>query len=169
LDRFYLEQRVRNFIANGLQLYGESSRWRAPFLGREWTRLVWQLPRAWKLGSKWHRFAIWRNEPRLLNFPEEGLGHNMTKSIPWLYWSGVRRRVPIVGYADYRGWFAHGCLADYLMDRAERLGAIIAPATVRAIVAQQRRHASRTRVLSFLLSLIHWMDRVDAATNPSQT
>ena len=69
LDRFYLEQRVRNFIGNGLKLYSAHATWRAPFLRSDWTGEAWKLARPWKLGSNWHRFRRRRQLPAAARLP----------------------------------------------------------------------------------------------------
>jgi asparagine synthase (glutamine-hydrolysing) len=71
LTRYYFEQRVPNFYANGIKMYMDSSQWRSPFHSRRWIDQIWNLPASWKLGSNWHRFAIAKNMPKLLEFPEE--------------------------------------------------------------------------------------------------
>ncbi len=156
LDRFYLEQRVRHFIANGLKLYSTHAAWRTPFLGREWTILAWNLPRHWKMGNNWHRYALACNEPALLDFPEEYAGTHIRKKAPSFYWTRFRKRRPVVGYAKYRDWFADGLFVDHIRGNAHQISEIIAPETVLTILDQHRNERSRVRVLSFLLSLIHW-------------
>jgi asparagine synthase (glutamine-hydrolysing) len=156
LDRFYLEQRVRNFMGNGLRLYSAHAAWRTPFLGREWTVLAWNLPRHWKRGNNWHRYALTRNEPALLDFPEEHVGTYVREKAPSFYWTRFRKRRPAVGYAKYPEWFADGPLAEHIRANAHQISEIIAPDTVLEILDQHRRDGSRERVLSLLLSLIYW-------------
>jgi asparagine synthase (glutamine-hydrolysing) len=156
LDRFYLEQRVRNFTANGLKLTFAHAACRTPFLGREWTVLAWNLPRRWKMGNNWHRYALARNEPALMDFPEEHIGIRVRENAPSFYWTRFRKRRPVVGYAKYRDWLAEGPLADHLRANAHQIAEIIAPETVLKILDQHRTDRSRERVLSLLLSLIYW-------------
>jgi asparagine synthase (glutamine-hydrolysing) len=156
LDRFYLEQRVRNFIANGVKLTSAHAAWRTPFLGREWTVLAWNLPRHWKRGNNWHRYALLHNQPSLLEFPEEHLGTHVRETAPSFYWTRLRKRYPVVGYPRYGEWCADGPLADHIRSNAHQISEIIAPETVLKILEQHRRDGSRERVLSLLLSLIYW-------------
>ena len=60
-SRYYLEQRVPNFYANGIRMYNDSTNWRSPFHNLEWLRTISGLNENWKLGSNWHRLAISRN------------------------------------------------------------------------------------------------------------
>jgi asparagine synthase (glutamine-hydrolysing) len=62
LTRYYFEQRVPNFYANGIKMYMDSSRWRSPFHSRRWIDQIWNLPASWKLGSNWHR-SVMRRTP----------------------------------------------------------------------------------------------------------
>ncbi len=74
LDRFYTEQRVSNFIANSIAMVDASARACTPMLDHAWMAQVWNLPREWKLDSRWHRFAISKLCPELLEFAEERIG-----------------------------------------------------------------------------------------------
>src|SRR3954449_1710259 len=47
LARFYIDERVRHFYANGLALYGQSASWRTPFLSVPWVAEVEKLARHW--------------------------------------------------------------------------------------------------------------------------
>ena len=69
LDEFYLRERVRSFISNGLALVSDVCRPRTPFLDSDWINAVRQLPRQFRLGSRWHRLVLKTLCPTLLNFP----------------------------------------------------------------------------------------------------
>lgn len=158
LDRFYVGERVRGFIANGLKLLGATSQWRVPLLDREWVRQIWALPRHWKLGSNWHRYALRENAPHLLDFPEEGRSPTMPAKAPRLYWAVGRSRYPVVGYADYKRWFRDGPLSDHLRGQADRLSPVIDPAVVRRILDRHKETGTRARTLSFLFALLFWAE-----------
>ena len=160
LDRFYVEQRVRNFISNGLRLYGLHAQVRAPFLSREWGEAVWNLERGQKLGSNWHRYAIRQNEPRLVEFPEKGRAGHMAPRAPALYWWPWRKRIPVKGYVDCPTWFRSATIAEFLRANAADLEELVPAQTVGAIVTEHERGGDRTRTLAFLLTMIFWMRQV---------
>jgi hypothetical protein len=108
------------------------------------------------MGNNWHRYALTRNEPALLDFPEERVGTCVRQKAPPFYWTRFRKRHPVIGYAKCREWFADGPLADHIRANVHQISEIIAPETVLKILDQHRSDGSRERVLSFLLSLIYW-------------
>jgi len=156
LDHFYLRQRVRHFIANGLKLYADSSVPITPFLNVDWTREVWNLPRKWKQGSNWHRFAIARNCPELLNFPEEKWGPAMPARAPALYWARAAKKSVIVPYHHYGEWFRAGPLWEFVRENAGAIDDIIDPQAVVRICDEHRRLGGRERLLSFFMMLCFW-------------
>lgn len=163
LDRFYLGQRVRNFISNGLRLYGLHAQVRTPFLSREWVSAVWNLPRGWKLGSNWHRYAIRQNEARLMEFPEKGRAGPTVEQAPTLYWWPWRKRTPVKGYVDCPSWFRAPDIGNFLRANAHHIEELLPAATVDAIVREHERGGDRTRTLAFLLTMSFWLRHLRAA------
>jgi hypothetical protein len=157
LDRFYLQDRVRHFIANGLTLYGLSAPWVAPFLCPAWVAEADELPRRWKFGSNWHRFAIARLCPQLLEFPEEKVAPTMARKHPPLYWLPARRRQKVVPYADYEAVFADDRILSLLLDHASDIDDLFDEQFVQNLVANHRSHGRlRQRAISMLLGLSVW-------------
>jgi len=158
LTRYYFEQRVPNFYANGIAMYQASSQWRSPFHNREWLQAIWNLPASWKLGSNWHRYAIAKNMPELLNFPEEnGFQPNrMLAKAPPLYWTPLMRRTPYITYDRSSGWYREAALQESLTSRLALLEDVVDPSTVNGILQQHRSGVDRTRSLAFLLTMAHW-------------
>lgn len=156
LDHFYLEERVRHFIGNGLALYGLSAAWRTPFLSTPWVAEAEKLPRWWKLGSNWHRYAIARLCPKLLDFPEDQVAPMMAKTHPPLYWLPSRRRQKVVSYVDYTSVFADERILSLLLDHARNLQDLIDERMIRNIVEQHRSSRGRQRIISILLGLAMW-------------
>jgi hypothetical protein len=157
LDHFYLEERVRHFIANGLALYGLSARWVAPFLAPAWVAEADRLPRRWKLGSNWHRYAIARLCPDLLDFPEEKVAATMARQHSPLYWLPSRRRQEVVPYVDYKAVFADERVLSVMLDHAADIGDLIDERFVRDLVLEHRaRGGTRQRTISILLGLSLW-------------
>lgn len=156
LDHFYLEERVRHFIGNGLALYGLSAAWRAPFLSAPWVSEADKLPRSWKLGSNWHRFAIKRLCPDLLAFPEEHVAPAMAARHALFYWLPSHRRQKVVPYMDYTKVFTDKKILSLLLDHARDLDDLIDEETIRTMIEEQQSSGTRQRVISILLGLAIW-------------
>lgn len=158
LTRYYFEQRVPNFYANGIAMYRASSAWRSPFHSRAWIEAIWNLPERWKLGSNWHRFAIARNCPDLLEFPEEnGFDRRrMLRRAPPLYWTPPMRRATYVTYDQSATWYREPLLQDFLHDHFSLIDDLVDPALAARIAASHRSGVDRTRTLAHLLTLIRW-------------
>jgi asparagine synthase (glutamine-hydrolysing) len=150
-DRFYLEQRVRTFISNGLKLYSGRFSWRAPFIDRDWVESVMNLPRRFKFESRWHRFAIAQNEPKLLNIRFE-------KDVP-----------NRVGFARCAEWFAHKRMVQFVLSNAHILQDLLDGNLVRSIVEEHVRLRNRTGTLSFLIAQIYWRLAVDVPASGAGT
>lgn len=158
LTRYYFEQRVPNFYANGIRMYRASSAWRSPFHDRRWIEAIWNLPDGWKLGSNWHRYAIARNCPELLAFPEENgfdRSRMLTKAPP-LYWTPPLRRARYVSYDLSADWYRDPRMHAFLQDHGSLIEDLVDPALLRRIVDAHRNGDDRTRTLAFLLTLIFW-------------
>lgn len=158
LTRYYFEQRVPNFYANGIRMYMDSSKWRSPFHSRRWIDQIWNLPASWKLGSNWHRYAIGINMPKLLDFPEENglVPGRMLKKAPPLYWTSVMRRTPYISYDLSAEWYRDPRLQDFIYSNRESIDDLIHPDLVSSILTSHKSGADRTRTLAFLLTMIYW-------------
>jgi asparagine synthase (glutamine-hydrolysing) len=156
LDRFYLQQRVRHFIGNGLALYGETTAWRTPFLSIPWVAAATRLPRSWKLGSNWHRHAIDRLCPALLDFPEERVADHMARRAPMLYWHRRRRQQPVVPYVDYRRLLSQPDILALLADHASAIDDVLPVASQRQLIDAIRNGQRGHRLFSILTSLAIW-------------
>jgi hypothetical protein len=88
-DEFFRRERIPAFHANGYALYTANCRVRTAFLSPEWYNAVRQMPRTMKLGSRWHRYAIGRLCPKLLDFPTNDSGVPMGANVPFTYWLGL--------------------------------------------------------------------------------
>jgi asparagine synthase (glutamine-hydrolysing) len=158
LTRYYFEQRVPNFYANGIRMYRASSAWRSPFHDRHWIEAIWNLSDDWKLGSNWHRHAITRNCPELLAFPEEN-GFDRTRMLskaPPLYWTPPMRRARYVSYDLSADWYRDPRLQAFLLEHGGLIEDLVDPALLREIIDAHRSGTERTRTLAFLLTLIFW-------------
>ncbi len=158
LTRYYFEQRVPNFYANGIKMYMDSSQWRSPFHSRRWIDQIWNLPASWKLGSNWHRFAIGKNMPYLLEFPEENgfVRNRMLAKAPPLYWTSLMRRTPYISYDLSSEWYRDPMLQDFIYANRQSIDDLIDPSLVVSILANHKSGNDRTRTLAFLLTMIYW-------------
>ena len=158
LTRYYFEQRVPNFYANGIRMYRASSHWRSPFHSRRWIDAIWNLPSSWKLGSNWHRYAIRSNCPELLAFPEEnGFDRRrMLPKAPPLYWTPPMRRERYVSYDLSAEWYRDRRLQDFIQTNKNSIADIVDPSLVERILKTHSSGTDRTRSLAFLLTMIHW-------------
>lgn len=168
IDRFFLEQRVRNFHGHGLKLYCENVAPLTPFLDREWCRIVWNLKRSWKLGTNWHRFAIQQNWPGLLEFPIAGTAVPLAPKAPPLYWLRSGRQA-VTPYARYAEWFQRDPLSGFIRENVALLADLIEPGLVFSIADEHQKYQSRTRTLSFLLTMIFWCMALDELQSQKRT
>lgn len=156
--RFYLEQRVPNFYANGIRMYNDTSLWRSPFHNLEWLRIIWNLCDNWKLGSNWHRLAIRRNFPALLDFPEEK-GFRTSKMLeraPLLYWTPMVQRVKYSSYDMSSEWYSSNTLQSFMIDNSEFISEFIDKKLLVSILHEHKKSKSRTKTISFMLTLMYF-------------
>ncbi len=164
LERFYLEQRVQNFMGNGMKLYSANVNWRAPFMSREWVRDIWNLDRKWRLGNNWHRYAIEKTYPQLMKFPEQGeFGKKMKSQAPSFYWREKRQKAPIISYAKYPEWFQQTFVKEFILDHADLLSDRIAPKGIQSIVEDHQKTGKRLMPMAFLVTQIFWQMNLNAA------
>lgn len=146
LDHFYYHQRVKNFIGNGLKLYGQFGEVVAPMADRRWVAVAKSMSRNDKLGSRWHRRAIEQLCPELLSFPEQGTGRPMTAEPGPVYWKKKRGKGP--PYADYANWFRASAFVEMVMDRRASVGDLMSPDLVESVL-----RSGNVRQISAITSL----------------
>jgi hypothetical protein len=157
-SRYYLEQRVPNFYANGISMYNDTTQWRSPFHNIEWLKRIWNLSDNWKLGSNWHRLAIQRNCPELLAFSEEkGFYKNrmMTKAPPF-YWLPIMQRMKYKSYDLSDGWYKEEKLRSFILDNRRLLEEFCNQSLVESILDEHLSGVSRVRAISFFLTMIYF-------------
>jgi asparagine synthase (glutamine-hydrolysing) len=154
--RYYLEQRVPNFYANGISMYNSSASWRSPFHNIRWLEKIWNLCDNWKLGSNWHRLAIYRNFPALLEFPEEkGFDTNrMLRKAPPLYWLPIMQKQKYKTYDMSADWFAQPEIQDLIWENNQLIDELIDKKLIRKILDEHVADKTRTRAISFLLTIL---------------
>ena len=158
LTRYYFEQRVPNFYANGIKMYQVSSNWRSPYHSRKWIDAIWNLDNVWKLGSNWHRYAVLKNFPQLLDFPEQNglVQGKMLAKAPFLYWTPFMRRTRHVNYDLSSAWYRQAEIQEFMRESVSLVRDIIDEKTAIGIIEAHRSGTDRTRTLAFLLAMIHW-------------
>ncbi len=170
LARYYLEQRVPNFYANGVKMYLASTRWVSPFHSREWINHIWRLGDQWKLGSNWHRFAIEKNFPQLLDFQEEkgSVKGRMLPKAPAFYWTPFQQKIRYQSYDQSAAWYRSDKIMEFMMDNVDEIDDLIDRETVTTILDEHIGGANRTRSLAFLLTMILWKLEVKKAISAGQ-
>ena len=156
--RYYLEQRVPNFYANGIRMYNDTCAWRSPFHNIKWLEIIWSLNDQWKLGSNWHRLAISKNFPTLLEFPEEkGLSRKqMLKKAPPLYWLPMLQRFKYNTYDMSVEWFKEAKTHAFILDNSSIIDDLIERRLIESIIEEHKNSQNRTRAISFLLTILYF-------------
>ncbi len=155
-DRYYLEQRVRNFISNGIKLMSDLPI-KTPFLDHDWIESIFNLPRQYKFDSKWHRFVVQKNEPRLLNFEMEKTGTcKMRPEKQRLYYLRKSNRQKSIPYADTSSFFAERKTIDFIRKHGGIIEDILSIGLLNSILEEHITNHSRTRTIGFLLAQIFW-------------
>lgn len=116
-DALYLE-RVRQFISNGLRLVSMHALPKTPFLDSQWIAVIRSLPRRNKLANWWHRYAIGKLMPSLLDFPFDATGVPMGKNPGIRYWLGLSAHSANVPYFDYAAFFKEPRFRDAISQAA---------------------------------------------------
>ncbi len=155
LDRFYLEQRVASFMGNLLRLCALNMRWRCPFLDSGWVNVIRRLPRSWKGGSNWHRYAVAKNCPKLMDYQEQHFADRWSARAPAMYWRRKYTKT-YISYLDPNEAIAKGPLHDFAFEHAEDLSDLVEPNLVRAILEEHRSGVYRGRALYYFLTLMFW-------------
>ena len=157
-SRYYLEQRVPNFYSNGIRMYNETSGWRSPFHNKRWLEIIWSLQENWKLGSNWHRLAIKRNFPALLQFPEEkGFRQNrMMEKAPPFYWLPIFQRQKYKSYDLSENWYCDDRIREVILDNKDLLSDIVETNFCDKIIKEHRERRTRTKAISFLLTMLYF-------------
>jgi hypothetical protein len=155
-SRYYLEQRVPNFYANGISMYNATSQWRSPFHNIHWLEHIWSLSDHWKLGSNWHRLAIQKNFPKLLDFPEEKgfRTKKMMSKAPPLYWLPLMQRAKYKSYDLSDSWFKDLQIRSLILDNSNLIDDVIEKELCELILDEHKEQQSRMRAISFILTIL---------------
>jgi hypothetical protein len=172
-DAFVLEQRRRGFQSCGLKLMSLGFSPYSPFMRKRWVDAAWHLALSFRLGSRWHRYAIERLCPALLAFPEEKEADRMLRRQRPLVWApylrDVYRRPKAIPYMDYGGLLRRPDVIGLLRDHASELDDFIPPSLVHEIADEQTKMGKRGRLVSMLTAMALWrasMRRAPARQDP---
>jgi hypothetical protein len=159
-DAFVIQQRRRTFQACGLRLMSAGFFPYSPYMRKAWVDAAWRLSLSWRLGSRWHRYAVERLYPALLEFPEEKEARHMLRRQRPLAWAPyikkLYRRPSAVPYMDYKKLLRHKAVVGLVSDHSSALEDFIPRSVVSAIVDEQVRTGSRPRLLAVLASMAVW-------------
>jgi hypothetical protein len=159
-DAFVLQQRRRGFQACGLKLMSVGFFPYSAYMRKSWVDAGWQLDLRWRLGSRWHRYAVARLCPALLRFPEEKEAHRMLRRQRPLAWAPLVKkayRLPKpIGYMDYPALLRHKDIIDLLYDRADALEGFMPRALVLDVVDEQVRTGGRGPLFGILTAMAVW-------------
>lgn len=150
LDRYYLEQRVRNFHSSGYKMYAANfANTRMPMMDRRWIAATQGLPRELRLGSNWHRLAIHTNAPELLEVPVGAIRGNVPTKAPPLEWVSKGLARP-VGYTRYGEWFGSREVRDFIVANVDKLAPLYQPDQVAKDVKQRKSKLPIGLLLAFI-------------------
>jgi hypothetical protein len=166
LDKFYTTQRVgRSFGGNGIRLYSLTTTPIMPMLSKEWSEAIERMPRFWKLGEGWHRYAIARMYPDLLAFPD-AYGESMARVAGLRYWLNRQYPKQQVLYFEYSQLFSDNRFLEMVQGLSASLSEVIDENLLNRIVEQQRQGKNRSRALSVLVSIGLWKKQVQDLRAP---
>ena len=159
-DAFVLEQRRRGFQSCGLKLMSHGFSPFSPFMRKRWVDAGWHLDLSFRLGSRWHRYAVDRLCPALLAFPEEKEADRMLRRERPLAWvphlGKVYRRPKPVPYMDYGGLLRRQDIIGLLHDHASELDDFMPGPVVHDIADEQYKTGRRGRLVAMLIGMALW-------------
>lgn len=144
IDYFFVFQRERNFIGNGMTLYNAQSPTAAPCADARFLRSVAAMPRWYKLNVRFHREVIQRCVPELLDFPCDETGIPLGAIERPFYWRYKRKSVE---YSPIRQFLNHPDVQE-ILHRSAHLDMFV--------TQSDREHLIRTQnsqALHFLVTM----------------
>lgn len=140
LDNVFSHQYIRHKTGADIAALSLLVRWVAPFFSHSWISMASNLPRQWKHGSMFHRYAIGKLAPELLFFPEEqNSSGNTTSSFPPLrYWLGLTNKTNLTPFFN-QSLYEDPALLDLLRQSLSCLDDIISPKLLKVIASSPQR------------------------------
>ena len=159
-DAFVLQQRRRGFQGCGLKLMSQGFFPYSAFTRKSWVDAGWGLGLDWKLGSRWHRYAVARLCPALLPFPEEKEATRMLSRPRPLVWAPVvnrmYRRPKPIPYVDNGAILQRTDVLDLLHGAGGELEGFMPKTVVEGIIDDHRRTRGRGRLIGILTAMAVW-------------
>jgi asparagine synthase (glutamine-hydrolysing) len=163
-DAFVLQQRRRGFQSCGLKMMSLGFSPFSPYMRKSWVDAGWHLPLRFRLGSWWHRHAVERLCPRLVEFPEEKeIDRLLLRQRPLAWVPAVKRlygKPKVVPYADYGPLLRRRDMVGLLADHASELEDFLPRPVVSAIVDEQVAAGTRGRLVATLIGMAMWRSAV---------
>jgi hypothetical protein len=167
-DQLFAEHYGRQKMGNDLAVITRYARWRAPLFAPAFTRRALALPLWWKLGDRFHRYAIARLCPSLLDAPEDGYGPRLRRRVPARYWlrGPAPSRLPFFLNHEI---FTSPRLLDLLTAHAAALSGLVGPELLMRLRAEQCTAPRRPHAVFALQSMALWRDAARSGTPHSRT
>ncbi|MDG4765653.1 hypothetical protein O7632_16325 [Solwaraspora sp. WMMD406] len=157
---FFHTQYGRRKIGTNLAAIGGHPAWRVPYLDPTWTDAVRGLPVRAQLGDRWHRYAISRLWPRLLDYPEQGYGGRTASRPPARYWTRGPRPPTGPFYVDQTAFHGDGAaLAALARLDGDAVADLLDPTLLPELLTEQRHASPRPHLCFALYALARWRQR----------
>lgn len=154
-DRLYLENYGPQKLGSDLAAIEAYTPWRAPLFAPAFVDRVRSLPLRWRLGDRFHRYAIGQCCRPLLEFPEEGYGPRLSRSVPARYWLRGPRPAQPPFFLD-GAIFQDPDLLGLLARHGEQLAGLVDPVLVKRLTTLQAAGPHRSSLFFRLLALALW-------------
>lgn len=163
IDEFYLRERIRNLMSNGLVLYRNVCLTRTPFLDSDWIEAARQMPRLMKLGSQWHRYAISQLCPKLLKYPTDESGRPMGTRPPVSYWMGRGGHGRTIGYVDYPSFYSSDIFLEPFSAALPLLTPLLGESNTRRLTDEIRGRRIPASTTGLIAALAFWAECMSTA------
>lgn len=159
LERAFVNEYCRHKTGADVAALSLSVPWVAPFSSPRWTLLAKNLPYHWKLGSRFHRYAIGKLAPELLSLPEEcnHLGMTTFPNPSLKYWLNLEDKGKAPPFFDQK-LYEDPALLDFINQSLTYLDDLVPVKLLRKIGASPQRR----RVFFQLGALALWRKQHDA-------
>jgi hypothetical protein len=157
IDLLYME-RVRQFISNGLRLVSIKYTPKTPFLDLNWVAAIRAMKRSWKLGNRWHRWALHKLCPPLLDLPFDATGLSMRQAPGYRYWLGLSGHSRNIPYMNYEAACKTEIYRSAYSDAVKGLGSLFVDGDPSVILKPELP----VRPVMFFGSLSFFMEQVNA-------
>jgi asparagine synthase (glutamine-hydrolysing) len=165
-DAFVLEQRRRGFQSCGLKLFSRGFTPYSAYLRKSWIDQGWYLAPGWRVGSRWHRWAVDRLCPRLLDFPEDKEVDRMRlreRPLRWMPPFRTMHKTRNIPYSDGEALTRRPEILALLRDNATELEGLMPKSLVLELAREHEERGGRARLVGTLLGMAVWRAAVKGA------